>query len=59
MMSWKDEIESGFKMLARKNQRFKVVNEEGKCLLRGTLDECIDRAQKAKVKVRIEPCSKD
>jgi len=58
-MTWKDEIESGFKAIARKNQKFKVINLEGKCLLRGTLDECIERAQKAKVEVRIEPCSKD
>jgi len=58
-MTWADEIASGFKEIARKNQKFKVVNNEGKCLLRGTLDECIDRARKAKVEVRIEPCSKD
>ena len=59
MMTWKDEIESSFKMIARKNLEYKVVNSEGKCLLRGTLDECIDRARKAKVEVTIVLSSSD
>jgi len=59
MMTWKDEIESGFKKLAREKQEYKVINSEGKCLLKGSLNECIERAQKAKVEVRIEPCYKD